>query len=178
MGTRKNNKKSKKFNKRFRKTRSKRQRGGNPSEKGCIGTLKMLLESGINAALLIACHYGNIKIVELLLDNGADVNTPTYNNNYMPLMTASIRGHIKIVRKLLDAGAVVNAQDDGGWTALHLACYDGHMNIVELLLDNGADLMALKDLLGHESLSSTQIYTHVQIKKLKDAYNQAHPHAK
>ena len=46
------------------------------------------------------------------------------------------------------------------------------------LLDNGADLMALKDLLGHESLSSTQFYTHVQIKKLKDAYNQAHPHAK
>ena len=46
------------------------------------------------------------------------------------------------------------------------------------LLDNGADLMALKDLLGLESLSSTQIYTHVQIKKLKDAYNQAHPHAK
>ena len=46
------------------------------------------------------------------------------------------------------------------------------------LLDNGADLMALKDLLGHASLSSTQLYTHVQIKKLKDAYNQAHPHAK
>ena len=46
------------------------------------------------------------------------------------------------------------------------------------MLNNGADLMALKDLLGHESLSSTQFYTHVQIKKLKDAYNQAHPHAK
>jgi len=46
------------------------------------------------------------------------------------------------------------------------------------LLDNGADLMAVKDLLGHTSLSSTQIYTHVQIKKLKDIYNQAHPHAK
>jgi len=46
------------------------------------------------------------------------------------------------------------------------------------LIDNGADLMALKDLLGHATLSSTQIYTHVQIKKLKDVYNQAHPHAK
>jgi len=46
------------------------------------------------------------------------------------------------------------------------------------LLDNGADIMSVKDLLGHASLSSTQIYTHVQIKKLKEAYNQAHPHAK
>ena len=46
------------------------------------------------------------------------------------------------------------------------------------LLDSGADLMAVKDLLGHTSLSSTQVYTHVQVKKLKDAYNQAHPHAK
>lgn len=46
------------------------------------------------------------------------------------------------------------------------------------LLENGADLMAVKDLLGHASLSSTQVYTHVQIKKLKDVYNQAHPHAK
>jgi len=46
------------------------------------------------------------------------------------------------------------------------------------LLNNGADLMAVKDLLGHASLSSTQVYTHIQIKKLKDVYNQAHPHAK
>jgi integrase/recombinase XerC len=46
------------------------------------------------------------------------------------------------------------------------------------LLNNGANLMAVKDLLGHVSLSSTQVYTHVQIEKLKDVYNQAHPHAK
>ena len=46
------------------------------------------------------------------------------------------------------------------------------------LLENGADLMAVKDLLGHASLSSTQIYTHVQTKKLQEVYNQAHPHAK
>ena len=44
------------------------------------------------------------------------------------------------------------------------------------LLDNGADITAVKDLLGHSSLSSTQNYTHVSIKKLKKDYNQAHPH--
>ena len=46
------------------------------------------------------------------------------------------------------------------------------------LLENGADLMAVKDLLGHSSLSSTQIYTHVKVDKMKEAYKQAHPHAK
>jgi len=46
------------------------------------------------------------------------------------------------------------------------------------MLDNGADLMAIKDMLGHKSLSSTQVYTHLQPEKLKKVYKQSHPHAK
>ena len=46
------------------------------------------------------------------------------------------------------------------------------------LLDSGADLMSVKELLGHESLSSTQIYTHVQLEKMKRDYNKSHPLSK
>lgn len=46
------------------------------------------------------------------------------------------------------------------------------------LLDNGADLNAVKELLGHESLSSTQIYTHSSMGILKGVYKNAHPRSK
>lgn len=45
------------------------------------------------------------------------------------------------------------------------------------LLDRGADLQAVSHLLGHSSLRSTQVYTHVSIERLQRAYQQAHPRA-
>ena len=45
------------------------------------------------------------------------------------------------------------------------------------LMNNGADLNAVKELLGHASLASTQVYTHNTIEQLKDAYKKAHPKA-
>jgi integrase/recombinase XerC len=45
------------------------------------------------------------------------------------------------------------------------------------MLDNGADIRAVKDILGHESLATTQHYTHLSVQKLKQAYESAHPRA-
>ena len=43
------------------------------------------------------------------------------------------------------------------------------------LLNEGADLNSVKELLGHASLASTQVYTHNSVEKMKKVYNQAHP---
>jgi site-specific recombinase XerD len=49
-----------------------------------------------------------------------------------------------------------------------------HSSATEML-NRGADLMAVKEILGHENLSTTQIYTHVSVEQLKKSYKSAHP---
>ena len=46
------------------------------------------------------------------------------------------------------------------------------------LLNNGADLNAVKELLGHESVAATQVYTHASLKRIQEIYTKAHPRGK
>jgi len=79
----------------------------------------------------------------------------------------SRRGIQKIVRARLQEAA-----EEAG-----LSTHSLRHSFATHLLDAGADLMAVKELLGHVSLSSTRIYTHTSKERLKRVYGEAHPRA-
>lgn len=79
----------------------------------------------------------------------------------------SRRGIQKIVHEMLESAAL-----DAGLSAHSL-----RHSFATHLLDGGADLMAVKELLGHVSLSTTRIYTHTSRERLKQVYREAHPRA-
>jgi integrase/recombinase XerD len=58
------------------------------------------------------------------------------------------------------------------------SCHIFRHTAATLMLDGGADLRSLQTLLGHESLNTTQIYTHVSIKRLREVHDKTHPGAR
>ena len=93
-------------------------------------------------SLAYAAAYGLTGIVNILLDEGVDVNQ-TNDMGITALMSAAQGGYIDIVRALVSAGADVNKADENdGRTALTEAVNNGHNEIVQTLLDNEANLEA------------------------------------
>ena len=93
-----------------------------------------------------------------------DVNPLLINRHGKRLNQRSIRR--KLAKYLAEAGLDPNVSPH---TLRH--SFATHM------LNRGADLRAVQELLGHRSLSTTQIYTHVTMRHMKEAYDKAHPHA-
>lgn len=77
----------------------------------------------------------------------------------------------RIVRKVV--GKVLKGHGDGQQLAPHSLRHAAATH----MLDGGADLRAVQEQLGHASLASTQIYTHVSIERLKETFRQGHPRA-
>jgi ankyrin repeat protein len=98
--------------------------------------------------LEIAVEFGDMEMVRVLLESGATVGKPAYQE--MPLYIAAGHNNLDMCRLLLDGRAEVNSRDENERTALHAAARIGRLSIVKLLVERGADV-SLTDYYGRNA---------------------------
>ena len=108
-------------------------------------------------------RYFELRAAEVKAEE-SDANRVFLNKHGQSLSTRSVRR--KLDKYLLEAGL-----DPG------ISPHTLRHSFATHLLNNGADLRSVQELLGHQSLSTTQIYTHLTTNKMKEVYDSAHPRA-
>ena len=94
----------------------------------------------------------------------SDKDAVFLNKSGRRLTDRSVR---RVINKYIRACSIVE----------HISPHSLRHSFATHLLDRGADLRSVQELLGHMNLSTTQIYTHVTMERLKTVYDKAHPRA-
>ncbi len=132
------------------------------------GTAKVLGKRRKERIVHLGSHA--LDAIESYLRVRAELGLPKHDRLFVnarggPLTTRSVQRIVeKYVREVLPGKQNVSPHTLRHTFATHM-------------LNAGADLRVVQEMLGHESLSSTQIYTHVGIDRLKEVHRTAHPHA-
>lgn len=120
---------------------------------------------------IVVFGYNTKDILEEYLNRGRR-EVDYQNSNYLFLNKDGNRLSTRYIRKILD-DIICKASIE-----MHVSPHMLRHTFATGMLNNGADLVSVKDLLGHESLNTTSIYTHVSDDKIREIYNKAHPRAK
>ncbi len=109
-------------------------------------------------------RYFELRAIDLRSQNSSTTSRVFLNKHGESLSTRSVRR--KLDKYLVSAGL-----DPG------ISPHTLRHSFATHLLNNGADLRSVQELLGHQSLSTTQIYTHLTTSRMKEVYDAAHPRA-
>ena len=158
--------------------------------------LEMLYATGIRVSELCGLDVDDVdqaRHVVRVMGKGAKERSVPYGQPAQRALDAWLRhGRPAIATARSGAGLLLGAKGGRLQTTLvrqvvaayaqaaglpHLSPHSLRHSAATHLLEGGADLRTVQELLGHASLSSTQIYTHVSIERLRTAYRQAHPRA-
>ena len=120
---------------------------------------------------IVIFGYHTQEVLTDYLNNGR-YQVDTKNSEYLFLNKDGNKLSDRYVRKIID-DIIIKAS-----ITMHVSPHMLRHTFATSMLNNGADLVSVKDLLGHESLNTTSIYTHVSDEKIKEVYNKAHPRAK
>lgn len=117
--------------------------------------------------------YGGV--LEKLLDNYLNESRTVLNKKNSDYLLLNNQGN-KITPRGIEL--IINKINKESSLDFNISPHTLRHTFATHLLDNGADLKSVQELLGHESLSSTQVYTHISNEQLRNVYLHTHPRAK